>query len=67
VVVPGHGDVVDQAFLREQRDQQQAMAELCRRVAEERLPAEDAVRQAPFPATTARTAVERAIETTASM
>jgi glyoxylase-like metal-dependent hydrolase (beta-lactamase superfamily II) len=66
VVVPGHGDVVDQAFVREQRDQQAAMAELCRRVVEERLPAEEAVRLAPFPATTARTAIERAVETVAS-
>lgn len=60
VVVPGHGDVVDPAFVRGQRDEQRAMAELCRRVLERRLAVEEAVRLAPFPAATARMALERA-------
>jgi glyoxylase-like metal-dependent hydrolase (beta-lactamase superfamily II) len=65
VVVPGHGEAVDLAFLRGQRDEQRAMAALCREVLEALLPAEEAVRLAPFPAATARAAIQRTIETIA--
>jgi glyoxylase-like metal-dependent hydrolase (beta-lactamase superfamily II) len=56
-VVPGHGDVVDHGFVAGQRDELAAMAALCRRVAAGELPAEEAVRAAPFPAETAREAL----------
>jgi glyoxylase-like metal-dependent hydrolase (beta-lactamase superfamily II) len=57
VVVPGHGDVVGHAFVRGQRDELAAMADLCRRVAAGELPAEEAVRAAPFPERFARDAL----------
>jgi glyoxylase-like metal-dependent hydrolase (beta-lactamase superfamily II) len=56
-VVPGHGDVVDHGFVAGQRDELAAMAALCRRVAAGELPAEEAVRAAPFPAEVAREAL----------
>jgi glyoxylase-like metal-dependent hydrolase (beta-lactamase superfamily II) len=59
VVVPGHGDVVGHGFVRGQREQLAAMAELCRRVAAGDLPAAEAVAAAPFPAATARQALAR--------
>ena len=59
VVVPGHGDVVGHGFVRGQRDELAAMAALCRRVAAGELPAEEAVRAAPFPAEVAREALAR--------
>jgi hypothetical protein len=57
VVVPGHGDVVGHGFVRGQRDQLAAMAALCRRVSAGVLPAEQALRAAPFPAEPARDAL----------
>jgi glyoxylase-like metal-dependent hydrolase (beta-lactamase superfamily II) len=57
VVVPGHGDVVGHAFVRGQRDELAAMADLCRRVAAGDLPAVQAVRSAPFPERFARDAL----------
>jgi glyoxylase-like metal-dependent hydrolase (beta-lactamase superfamily II) len=63
VVVPGHGDVVGHAFVRGQRDELAAMADLCRRVAAGELPAEEAVRAAPFPEAFARDALARAAAT----
>jgi glyoxylase-like metal-dependent hydrolase (beta-lactamase superfamily II) len=60
VLVPGHGDVVGHGFVRGQREQLAAMAELCRRVAAGDLPAAAAVRAAPFPEATAREALARA-------
>ena len=63
VVVPGHGDVVGHAFVRGQRDELAAMADLCRRVAAGELPAEEAVRAAPFPERFARDALARAAAT----
>jgi glyoxylase-like metal-dependent hydrolase (beta-lactamase superfamily II) len=56
-VVPGHGDVVGHGFVAGQRDELAAMAALCRRVAAGELPAEEAVRAAPFPAEVAREAL----------
>jgi glyoxylase-like metal-dependent hydrolase (beta-lactamase superfamily II) len=58
-VVPGHGDVVGHGFVAGQRDELAAMAALCRRVAAGELPAEEAVRAAPFPAEVAREALAR--------
>jgi glyoxylase-like metal-dependent hydrolase (beta-lactamase superfamily II) len=60
VVVPGHGDAVGHGFLRGQRDQLAAMAQLCRRVASGDLPAAEAVRAAPFPERVARDALAAA-------
>jgi glyoxylase-like metal-dependent hydrolase (beta-lactamase superfamily II) len=60
VVVPGHGDVVGHGFVRGQREELAAMAELCRRVAAGELPVAEAVAAAPFPAATARDALARA-------
>jgi glyoxylase-like metal-dependent hydrolase (beta-lactamase superfamily II) len=63
VLVPGHGDVADLAFVRGRREEHLAMAALCRRVLEGDLPTADAIRLAPFPAATAREALERALIT----
>jgi glyoxylase-like metal-dependent hydrolase (beta-lactamase superfamily II) len=60
-VVPGHGAVVDAAFVRAQRDEIAALAELARSVVTAGRPLDDAVRDAPFPPDVARTALERAI------
>ena len=56
-VVAGHGDVVGHGFVRGQREELAAMAALCRRVAAGELPAEAAVRAAPFPEPFARDAL----------
>jgi glyoxylase-like metal-dependent hydrolase (beta-lactamase superfamily II) len=56
-IVPGHGEVVGHGFVRGQRDQLAAMAELCRRVAAGELPAGKAVGSAPFPGEVARQAL----------
>jgi glyoxylase-like metal-dependent hydrolase (beta-lactamase superfamily II) len=63
VVVPGHGAVVGRDFLGRQREELAAMAGLCRQVAAGELPAEEALRRAPFPEATARQAVQRATAT----
>jgi glyoxylase-like metal-dependent hydrolase (beta-lactamase superfamily II) len=62
-VVPGHGDVVDHGFVAGQRGELAAMAALCRRVAAGELPAEEALRAAPFPEEVAREALARAAAT----
>jgi len=62
-VVPGHGDVVDHGFVAGQREELAAMAALCRRVAAGELPAEAALRAAPFPEEVAREALARAAAT----
>ena len=56
-VVPGHGDVVGHRFVAGQREELAAMAALCRRVAAGELPAEEAIRAAPFPEEVAREAL----------
>ena len=56
-IVPGHGDVVGHRFVAGQREELAAMAALCRRVADGGLPAEQAVRAAPFPEEVAREAL----------
>ena len=60
-VVPGHGDVVGRDFVRRQRQELAAMAELCAGVAGGELPADEALRRAPFPREDARTALARAV------
>jgi glyoxylase-like metal-dependent hydrolase (beta-lactamase superfamily II) len=62
-VVPGHGDVVGPDFVRRQRRELAAMADLCRRVTAGELPAAAARRRAPFPEDYAREALERAAVT----
>ncbi len=56
-VVPGHGDVVDHAFVRAQGEELTAMADLCRRVRLGELSPEAALAQAPFPEPCARQAL----------
>jgi glyoxylase-like metal-dependent hydrolase (beta-lactamase superfamily II) len=58
-VVPGHGSVGDLAFAKAQAVDLRAMADLGRQVARGDLDVEEAVRRAPFPAGTARTAIAR--------
>jgi glyoxylase-like metal-dependent hydrolase (beta-lactamase superfamily II) len=58
-VVPGHGDPADRAFALQQAADLRAMADLGRRVVAGELAAEDAERAAPFPASTARIAIDR--------
>jgi glyoxylase-like metal-dependent hydrolase (beta-lactamase superfamily II) len=60
-VVPGHGAVVDAAFVRAQRDEIAAIGNLARAVAAAGRPLDDAVGDAPFPPDVARTALERAL------
>jgi len=60
IVVPGHGDVVGPDFVRRQRQELAAMADLCGRVVTGELPAAEALRRAPFPEDHARGALERA-------
>ncbi len=62
-VVPGHGDVVGVDFVRRQRQELAAMADLCARVATGALPAAEALRRAPFPEDHARQALARAVVT----
>jgi len=62
-VVPGHGDVVGHDFVRRQRRELAAMADLCAMVATGELPAAEALRRAPFPEDHAREALERATVT----
>lgn len=59
-VVPGHGGVGDRAFVAAQAADLAAMAELGARLARGELDEEDAIRRAPFPEQTARTALGRA-------
>jgi glyoxylase-like metal-dependent hydrolase (beta-lactamase superfamily II) len=50
VVVPGHGDTVEQGFVEEQAVALAALAELARRVARGELSLADALAKTPFPA-----------------
>jgi glyoxylase-like metal-dependent hydrolase (beta-lactamase superfamily II) len=63
VVVPGHGDVVDQAFVRAQVEELAAMAELCRMVQRGEVDPAAALARAPFPERYARAALERSAAT----
>ena len=58
-VVPGHGGVGDRAFVAAQAIDLATMAELGATLAAGELDEEEAISRAPFPASTARTALER--------
>ncbi len=60
-VVPGHGDVADLAFVERSIAEIGAVADLARRVARGELAVDGAVAAAPYPADTAREAIERGI------
>ena len=60
-VVPGHGSVGDRSFVSRQATDLAAMADLGVRLAAGELDEGEALRRAPFPETTARTAFERAM------
>jgi glyoxylase-like metal-dependent hydrolase (beta-lactamase superfamily II) len=49
IVVPGHGDPVDAAFVAEQRDRLQEIADLHRQVRDGELSAAEAERRSPYP------------------
>jgi glyoxylase-like metal-dependent hydrolase (beta-lactamase superfamily II) len=59
-VVPGHGDPVDVAFVRAQRDELSAVAQLCRRLLDGE-PASNLLAASPYPADTTRAALARAV------
>ncbi len=59
VVVPGHGDPAGQAFVAESLAQLEAVVSLGRRVHAGELSLEDAIEAAPYPAESAREALER--------
>jgi len=61
IVVPGHGAVVDRAFVERQRGQILALAAACRQVAAGAITADDLAACAPFPEPTVRAALERAL------
>ncbi|SDN51697.1 MBL fold metallo-hydrolase [Allokutzneria albata] len=63
VVVPGHGDPIDQDFVADQREELRSIAELCRAVASDELSTEDALANSPYPADFTRTALERVLST----
>lgn len=60
VVVPGHGDPVDRAFVVAQHAEISALARLCERVTAGSLSPADAVRLSPYPEETTRIALGRA-------
>jgi len=62
VIVPGHGDAVDVAFLRAQHDELVLVAELVTQVIEDELPADVASEQGPYPSDVMLTAINRALE-----
>lgn len=57
VVVPGHGEPVDRAFVHTQRDELAQLAALCREVSAGRLSSDEAVRRSPFGEDTTRQAL----------
>ncbi len=60
VVVPGHGDPVDPAFVADQRAELAAVAGLCRAVLDGSTSDAEAVRRSPYPEATTCTALARA-------
>jgi glyoxylase-like metal-dependent hydrolase (beta-lactamase superfamily II) len=62
VIVPGHGDVVDRAFVRSQHEELVAVAELATMVIGGEVGIEEAVGLGPYPAEVMRSALERAAE-----
>lgn len=61
IVVPGHGDVVDRAFVIAQRDELVALATLARQVHAAGEPVEAAARRGPFPEDSTLEALRRAV------
>jgi len=61
VVVPGHGDVGDQVFAREQAAAFRALATLAGKVHDQVLGFDDAILDSPFSAATSREPLERAL------
>lgn len=61
-VVPGHGDPVDPAFVREQRDELTVVAGLYRAVGAGELSIEEAIAQSPYPEGYTRPTLVRAAE-----
>jgi hypothetical protein len=61
-VVPGHGSVGDRDFVAAQAADLAAMAELGARLAAGDLDEDEAIRRAPFPEATARTALRRGVQ-----
>jgi glyoxylase-like metal-dependent hydrolase (beta-lactamase superfamily II) len=59
VVVPGHGEPAEPAFVAAQRAELAQVAALCLAVADGRLPAEEAARRGPYPETTMWTALTK--------
>jgi glyoxylase-like metal-dependent hydrolase (beta-lactamase superfamily II) len=64
VVVPGHGDPVDADFVRTQREELAAVAELCAAVWDGGLSAEAALARSPYPANYTKDALSRRAEPT---
>ncbi|MFJ2031158.1 MBL fold metallo-hydrolase [Streptosporangium sp. NPDC087985] len=62
VIVPGHGDPVDRAFVIAQHAEIAALAGLCEEVAAGWMHVQDAVRLSPYPEDTTRTALRRSAE-----
>lgn len=58
-IVPGHGDVVDAAFVAAQRDELRVVAELCRAVTSGELHTTEALLSSPYPADVTRSALAR--------
>ncbi|MFN2555438.1 MAG: MBL fold metallo-hydrolase [Nitriliruptorales bacterium] len=58
-LVPGHGDLVNRAFVRRQQQDVRAVSDLCHDVAAGTIATGDAVAASPYPATTTRTALTR--------
>lgn len=61
VVVPGHGDLADPAFVATQLSELESIAALAAQVHEEGMALAEAVRRGPYPADTMHTALERAL------
>lgn len=62
VIVPGHGDVVDRAFVHSQHEELVAVAELATLLIGGEIDIEEAVGLGPYPVEVMRIALERAIE-----
>jgi glyoxylase-like metal-dependent hydrolase (beta-lactamase superfamily II) len=60
VVVPGHGEPVDHAYARRQRDQLSIVSELVRAVAAGQISVDDAVGRSPYPEDATMPALRRA-------
>ncbi len=60
-IVPGHGDVIDPAFIRSQYAELVAVADLAIRCSEGEIAVEDAANQGPYPPDVMIVALERAV------